>query len=77
MSALVLEPSLATPGDRALSELRATAFSDANRFRALAWIALKDGSPRADLRASNARAAARSVLRHAKSLSRSALDLAV
>jgi hypothetical protein len=42
------------------------AISDANIFRALAWRALRDGAPKAALRAANARAAARIILRHAR-----------
>jgi hypothetical protein len=35
-------------------------------FRAMAWRALRDGGPQGALRAANARAAARIVLRHAR-----------
>lgn len=77
MPALIIEPSSAMTGDLAMTELRAIALRDANRFRALAWTALRDGSPRGDLRAANARAAARSVLRHARSFSRPVLNLTV
>ena len=59
---------------------RAAALANVRWFRALAWRALRDGGPRAELRASNARAAARIVLRQAKRealvarLARQALD---
>jgi hypothetical protein len=45
---------------------RAVAVSNAKWFRALAWRALRDGAPKADLRAANARAAARIILRRAR-----------
>ncbi|SDA14435.1 hypothetical protein SAMN02799622_01121 [Methylobacterium sp. UNC378MF] len=45
---------------------RAAALANVRWFRALAWRALRDGGPRAELRAANARAAARIVLRQAK-----------
>ena len=45
---------------------RAAALANAKWFRALAWRALREGGPQAALRASNARAAARIVLRQAK-----------
>ena len=45
---------------------RAAALANTKWFRALAWRALRDGGPMAELRASNARAAARIVLRQAK-----------
>lgn len=50
----------------AFAERRATAIANANWFRALAWRALRDGQPRGELRAANARFAARIVLRQAK-----------
>ncbi|XYD08047.1 hypothetical protein R1A27_23820 [Methylobacterium sp. NMS12] len=62
---------------------RAAALANVRWFRALAWRALRDGGPRAELRASNARAAARIVLRQAKRealvarLARQALDATV
>jgi hypothetical protein len=62
---------------------RAAALANVRWFRALAWRALRDGGPRAELRASNARAAARIVLRQAKRealvarLARQALDASV
>lgn len=49
--------------------VRARALADAKRLRRLACVALRDGAPRAGLRAANARAAARSVLAHARALS--------
>lgn len=50
----------------AFAERRAVAIANARWFRAMAWRALRDGGPQADLRAANARAAARIVLRQAK-----------
>lgn len=50
----------------AFAERRATAIANANLFRALAWRALRDGRPQGELRAANARAAARIVLRQAR-----------
>ena len=47
--------------------VRARAVADANRLRALARVALRDGAPMPELRAFNARAAARRVLAHARS----------
>lgn len=47
-------------------ERRAIAVANANWFRAMAWRALRDGSPKGELRAANARAAARIVIRMAK-----------
>ncbi|MER2267252.1 hypothetical protein [Methylobacterium oxalidis] len=44
------------------------AVADANRLRALARVALRDGAPMPELRAFNARAAARRVLAHARTL---------
>ncbi|GBU19049.1 MULTISPECIES: hypothetical protein [Methylobacterium] len=49
--------------------LRARALADANRLRALACVALRDGAPHAGMRACNARTAARRVLAHARTLS--------
>ncbi|WP_457103895.1 hypothetical protein [Methylobacterium sp. P5_C11] len=45
---------------------RAAALANIRWFRALAWRALRDGGPQAEMRAANARAAARIVLRQAK-----------
>ena len=45
---------------------RSVALANALWFRALAWRALRDGAPKGELRAANARAAARIVLRQAK-----------
>ncbi|MGU3537704.1 hypothetical protein [Methylobacterium sp. A54F] len=42
------------------------AAANANWFRALSWRARRDGGPHADLRAANARAAARIILRQAR-----------
>ncbi|TXM89810.1 hypothetical protein [Methylobacterium sp. WL116] len=49
-----------------VTDRRAVALDNALWFRALAWRALRDGAPKAELRAANARAAARIVLRHAR-----------
>lgn len=54
------------PKRGSFAERRALAIENANWFRALAWRALRDGSPRGETRAANARAAARIILRHAK-----------
>ena len=45
---------------------RVRSIETAHKLRALAWVALRDGAPKAELRAANARSAARIVLRHAK-----------
>lgn len=45
---------------------RAIALANARWFRAMAWRALRDGVPNGDMRAANARAAARIVLRQAR-----------
>ena len=45
---------------------RAVALANIRWFRAMAWRAVRDGGPKAELRAANARAAARIVLRQAK-----------
>ena len=45
---------------------RSIALDNVRWFRAMARRALRDGSPKAQLRAANARAAARIVLQHAK-----------
>ena len=45
---------------------RAIAISNINWFRAVAWKALRDGGPKAELRAANARMAARIVLKQSK-----------
>lgn len=50
----------------AFAERRAVAIANAHWFRAMAWRALRDGRPQGELRAANARAAARIVLRQAK-----------
>lgn len=49
-----------------LAKRRAIAIGNANWFRAVAWKALRDGGPKAELRAANARTAARIVLRQAR-----------
>ena len=49
-----------------LSERCAVAIADAHGFRHMATRALRDGKPRARLRAERARTAARIILRHAK-----------
>jgi hypothetical protein len=61
--------TLFAPGPTGVSgslHRRAVAIANVRWFRALAWRALRDGGPRAELRAANARAAARIVLRQAK-----------
>lgn len=63
MASVTLEKPLDVGGP--LSR-RAAALANVRWFRALAWRALRDGGPRAELRAANARAAARIVLRQAK-----------
>ncbi|MGE8130449.1 hypothetical protein ACQKQD_26070 [Methylobacterium sp. NPDC080182] len=45
---------------------RATAVANAKWFHAMAWRALRDGAPKGELRAANARAASRIVIRQAK-----------
>lgn len=45
---------------------RAIAIANANLFRAMACRALRDGQPQGELRAANARTAARIVLRQAR-----------
>lgn len=45
---------------------RAIAIGNINWFRAVAWRALRDGGPKAELRAANARTAARIVLKQAR-----------
>jgi hypothetical protein len=45
---------------------RAIAISNIKWFRAVAWKALRDGGPKAELRAANARAAARIILKQAR-----------
>ncbi|POR43107.1 hypothetical protein CRT23_09975 [Methylobacterium sp. V23] len=45
---------------------RAIAIANANWFRAVACKALREGGPKAELRAANARLAARIVIRHAR-----------
>lgn len=49
--------------------LRRRAIADANALRALAWAALRDGMPRAQVRAATSRASARAVIAHARRLS--------
>lgn len=45
---------------------RAAALANVKWFRALAWRVLREGGPQAELRAANARAAARIIMRQAK-----------
>ena len=52
-----------------VAAIRARAIADANRLRGLACATSRDGLPQANLRALNARAAARSILRFAKRIS--------
>ncbi|GJD51554.1 hypothetical protein OPKNFCMD_4309 [Methylobacterium crusticola] len=49
-----------------IAKLRVRAIANARQLKALAFVALRDGMPKAELRASNARAAARSVLGFAR-----------
>lgn len=49
-----------------LAERCAMAIADANRFRHMATRALRDGAPRAQIRAHKARTTARIILMHAK-----------
>ena len=49
-----------------LAGKHAETIAQANRFRALAWAALRDGAPKSELRAAHARAAVRSLLQHAR-----------
>lgn len=55
-----------------VAAVRAQAIRHAHQLRALAFIALRDGMPKSDLRAANARAAARSVIRAARRVSEDA-----
>jgi hypothetical protein len=48
------------------AERQFIALANANWFRKLAWRAIRDGRPKGELRAANARAAARIVIRQAK-----------
>ena len=48
------------------NDRRAVAIANALWFRALAWRALRDGAPKAELRAANARAAAHILLRQVR-----------
>ena len=58
---------LSDPHERGpVTDRRAVALDNALWFRALAWRALRDGAPAAELRAANARAAARIILRQAR-----------
>ena len=61
--------SLAASGTEELTgaaHRRAIAISNINWFRAIAWKALRDGGPKGELRAANARRAARIVLKQAR-----------
>ena len=58
--------SIAPPDRGSAVDRHAIALANARWFRAMAWRALRDGAPRGELRAANARAAARIVLRQAK-----------
>lgn len=58
---------LADPHGRGLAlDRRAVALANVRWFRAMAWRALHDGRAQGELRAANARAAARIVLRQAR-----------
>jgi len=63
MSTLTARETLEPTG---LAHRHAIAISNVRWFRAIAWRALRDGGPQAGLRAANARAAARIVLKQAK-----------
>ena len=69
MTAGVLEPTTSRRVIGYGERERAQSIVLAHRLRALAWVALRDGAPKAELRAANARSAARIVLRHAKQAS--------
>jgi hypothetical protein len=57
-------PSPSRPGAQPTHQ--SIAIANVRWFRAMAWRALRDGGPQAELRAANARAAARIVLRQAR-----------
>ena len=59
--------ALADPHGRGPAlDRRTVALANVRWFRAMAWRALRDGGPQGELRAANARAAARIVLRQAR-----------
>ncbi len=60
----VTAPDLIKPNS--FASRRAIAIANANLFRGMACRALRDGKPHGELRAANARAAARIVLRQAR-----------
>jgi hypothetical protein len=60
------EVSADPQGRGAALDRRAIALANVRWFRAMAWRALRDGRAQGELRASNARAAARIVLRQAR-----------
>ena len=68
MTAGVLEPTTSRRVIGYGERERAQSIVLAHRLRALAWVALRDGAPKAELRAVE-RSAARIVLRHAKQAS--------
>ncbi len=68
MAAHVRHDGIAVDLRSPVDEIRARAIRDAAFLRALAWRAVRDGLPKAELRAASARAAARSVLRHARQI---------
>ncbi|MCJ2093352.1 hypothetical protein MKK67_12775 [Methylobacterium sp. J-072] len=58
--------SIEPPACGSVLDRRTIALANARWFRAMAWRALRDGAPKGALRAANARAAARIVLRQAR-----------
>jgi hypothetical protein len=64
------EPAVPSCEVDPVADLLRSAARDARRLRALAFVALHDGGPRAEHRAANARAAARAVIAHARRLAR-------
>jgi len=58
--------SIEPPACGSVIDRRAIALANARWFRAMAWRALRDGAPKGELRAANARAAARIVLGQAR-----------
>lgn len=63
-----MQPDVLPPSSRpeAHTTRQSIAVANVRWFRAMAWRALRDGGPQAALRAANARAAARIVLRAAR-----------
>jgi hypothetical protein len=57
---------LRTIDDSAFARRRAVALANTKWFRAMGWRALREGAPKSELRAANARAAAQIVIGQAK-----------